>query len=169
MNRFMLLALFAFTPLAFAQYCDVVYTMDTDVVLTPGAEPLNVGTIVGFAYGLPLVDAEANTKLGKKIINEASKQQDKGGPYIATYSEMRSCDGKPAVRADGVFVQGVTLKGSNAIARVALKVGDEVTQRYEKRAARGDKFADDGHAHAKKIKRDPNTQKRERAPIVAGD
>ena len=129
---------------------------------------MNVGTVVGFAYGLPLADAEDNTRLGKKIINEASKQQDKGGPYIATYSEMRSCDGKPAVQADGVFVQGVTLKGANAISRVGLKVGEELTQRSEKRAAKGDKFAND-HSKAKKIKRDPNTQKRERAAIVAGD
>ena len=170
MNKILVLALALFSTAAFAQtFCDVIYTLDTDVVVAPGAEPVNVGTVVGFAYGLPLADAEDNTKLGKKIIDEASKQQDKGGPYIATYSEMRSCNGGPATRADGVFVQGVTLKGGNAIARVALKVGDQVTQRYEKRAARGDKFADDGHGHAKKIKRDPNTGKRERAAIVAGD
>ena len=169
MKKLLVLALTLFSTAAFAQTCDVIYTLDTDVVITPGAEPVNVGTVVGFAYGIPFADAVDNTRLGRKIIDEASKQQDKGGPYIATYSEMRSCDGGPAVKADGVFVQGVTLKGSNAIARVALKVGDEVTQRYEKRAARGDKFADDGHAHAKKIKRDPNTQKRERAPIVASD
>ena len=169
MKQLMMLVLLVFAPLAFAQtFCDVIYTLDTDVVVAPGSDPVNVGTVVGFAYGLPLADAEDNTRLGKKIINEASKQQDKGGPYIATYSEMRSCNGGPAVRADGVFVQGVTLKGSNAVGRVALKVGDEITQRYEKRAAKGDKFAND-HSKAKKIKRDPNTAKRERAPIVAGD
>ena len=168
MKTMMALALALFSTAAFAQFCDVIYTMDVDVVLAPGAEPMNVGTSVGFAYGIPLADAEDNTRLGKKIINEASKQQDKGGPYIATYSEMRSCDGKVPVRADGIFVQGVTLKGANAISRVALKVGEEVTQRYEKRAAKGDKFGND-HSKAKKIKRDPNTQKRERAPIVAGD
>jgi len=169
MKKFWALLAFAFIPAAFAQtFCDVIYTLDTDVVVAPGSDPVNVGTVVGFAYGLPLADAEDNTRLGKKIINEASKQQDKGGPYIATYSEMRSCNGGPAVRADGVFVQGVTLKGSNAVGRVALKVGDEITQRYEKRAAKGDKFAND-HSKAKKIKRDPNTAKRERAPIVAGD
>jgi len=169
MNKILVLALALFSTAAFAQFCDVIYTMDVDVVLAPGAEPMNVGTSVGFAYGIPLADAEDNTRLGKKIINEASKQQDKGGPYIATYSEMRACDGKPAVRADGVFVKGVTLAGSVKIAEVGLAVGKEINDRYKKRAAKGDKFADDGHSHGKKIKRDPNTQKRERAPIVAGD
>ena len=168
MKKLLVLALTLFSTAAFAQTCDVIYTLDTDVVITPGAEPVNVGTVVGFAYGIPFADAVDNTRLGRKIIDEASKQQDKGGPYIATYSEMRSCDGGPAVKADGVFVQGVTLKGGNKIARVALKVGDEVTKRYEKRAEKGDKFAND-HSKAKKIKRDPNTQKRERAPIVASD
>ena len=168
MKRLLVLMLSLFSSTAFAQFCDVVYTMDTDVVLKAGAEPVNAGTVVSFAYGIPLADADENTRLGKKIINEASKQQDKGGPYLSTYSEMRSCDGKPAVKADGVFVQGVTLKGGNAIARVALKVADEITQRYEKRAAKGDKFAND-HSKAKAIKRDPNTAKRERAPIVSGD
>jgi len=168
MKAILILALALFASAAIAQTCDVVYTLDTDVVLSPGAEPVNVGTVVGFAYGLPLADAEDNTRLGKKIINEASKQQDKGGPYLATYSEMRSCDGKPAVQADGVFVQGVTLKGSNAVGRVALKVGDEITQRYEKRAAKGDKFAND-HSKAKKIKRDPDTKKRQRDAIISGD
>ena len=169
MNKILVLALAMFSGAAFAQYCDVIYTMDVDVEMTPGADPINISTIVSFAYGLPLADAEANTKLGKKIINEASKQQDKGGPYIATYSEMRACDGKPAVRADGVFVKGVTLAGSVKIADVGLAVGKEINDRYKKRADKGDKFADDGHSHGKKIKRDPNTQKRERAPIVAGD
>ena len=169
MKKILVLALAMFSGAAFAQFCDVIYTMDVDVQTTPGGEPLNINTIVGFAYGLPLADAEANTKLGKKIINEVSKQQDKNGPYIATYSEMRSCDGKPATRADGVFVQGVTLKGSVKIADVGLAVGKEINDRYKKRADKGDKFADDGHSHGKKIKRDPNTQKRERAPIVAGD
>ena len=168
MNKIFVLALALFSGAAFAQFCDVIYTMDVDVEMTPGAEPININTVVGFAYGLPLADAEANTKLGKKVINEASKQQDKGGPYLATYSEMRSCDGKVPVRADGIFVQGVTLKGANAISRVALKVGEEVTQRYEKRAAKGETFGND-HSKAKKIKRDPNTGKRERQAIVAGD
>jgi hypothetical protein len=168
MKQVLIFALALFSTAVFAQTCDVVYTMDTDVVLAPGSDPVNVGTVVGFAYGIPKADAEDNTRLGKKIINEASKQQDKGGPYIATYSEMRSCDGGPAIKADGVYVQGVTLKGSTVIDRVALKVADEITKRYEKRAAKGDKFAND-HSKAKKIKRDPNTQKRERSPIVAGD
>ena len=168
MKKILVLALAMFSGAAFAQFCDVIYTMDVDVQTIPGGEPMNVATSVGFGYGVPLADADDNTRLGKKIINEASKQQDKNGPYIATYSEMRSCDGKPAVRADGIFVQGVTLKGANAISRVALKVGEEVTQRYEKRAAKGETFGND-HSKAKKIKRDPNTQKRERPAIVAGD
>ena len=150
-----------------AQVCDVTYTMDTDVVTAPGAEPVNVGTSVGMVYGIPLADAEENTRLGKKIINEASKQQDKGGPYLATYTEMRSCDGGAAVKADGVFVKGVTLAGSNKIGRVGLAVADEVTKRYEKRANRGDRFAHN-HDKAKKIKRGQDG-KRERNKIEAGD
>ena len=46
----------------------------------PGAEPVNVGTVVGFAYGLPLADADENTRLGKKVIDEASKRAGQGGP-----------------------------------------------------------------------------------------
>jgi len=169
MKRILVLALALFSGAAFAQYCDVIYTMDVDVEMTPGADPINISTIVSFAYGLPLADAEANTKLGTKIIKEAGKQDGQGGPYIATYSEMRACDGKPPVRADGVFVKGVTLKGSVKIADVGLAVGKEINDRYRKRGDRGDKFADDGHSKGKKIKRDVNTGKRERAPIVAGD
>jgi hypothetical protein len=168
MKRLTAIALSLFASTAFAQFCDVTYTLDTDVVLAEGAEPVNTGTIVGVAYGLPLADAEDNTRLGKKIINEASKQQDKGGPYLAYYSEMRSCGGGPAVQADGIFVKGVTLNGSNKIGRVALQVGDEVTKRYEKRAQKGDRFAQD-HQKARKIERDGDTKKRKRAAIVAGD
>ena len=151
---------------ALAQTCDISYTTDTDAQLGAG-DPVNIGTVIATAYGIPLADAEDNTRLGKKIINAASKEQDKGGPYIATYSEMRSCDGGPAVKADGIFVKGVTLAGSNKIARVALGVADEVTKRYEKRAAHGDKFAND-HSKAKKVERDSATGKRKRN-IVAGD
>ena len=169
MKRLMMLALLAFAPLAFAQtFCDVTYTVDTDVVLKAGADPVNFTTASTIAHGIPLADAEDNTRLGKKIISATSEQDGKGGPYIITYSEMRSCDGQPAKQADGVFSKGVTMKGGNKIARVALKVGDEITQRYEKRAAKGDKFAND-HAKAKAIKRDPDTKKRHRDPIVAGD
>ena len=83
MKRLMVLAVSLFASTAFAQtFCDVIYTLDTDVVVTPGSEPVNVGTVVGFAYGLPLADAEDNTKLGKKIINEASKQQEIGRAHV---------------------------------------------------------------------------------------
>jgi hypothetical protein len=168
MKRYWVLALLAFAPFAFAQTCDVVYTTDVDVVLAPGSDPVSVATAVGFVYGIPLADAEDNTRLGKRIINEASQQQDKGGPYVVTYSEMRSCDGGPSTKADGVYVQGVTLKGGNKISRVAIKVAEEITKRYEKRADKGDKFAND-HSKAKKIKRDENTKKRQRDPVTASD
>jgi hypothetical protein len=168
MKRLIFAMLYLLAGAAFAQTCDVTYTIDTDVVLAPGADPVNFGTTVAMAYGIPLADAEDNTRLGKKIISAASDQDGQGGPYIFTYSEMRSCNGGPATKADGVFVKGVTLKGANKVARVALKVADEIVQRYEKRAAKGDKFAND-HSKAKAIKRDPNTAKRERQPIVAGD
>ena len=164
--KYWLMALALVAGSAVAQTCDVTYTMDTDVQAGAG-DPVNVGTSVGMVYGIPLADADDNTRLGKKIINAASKEQDKGGPYIATYSEMRSCDGGPAVKADGVFVKGVTLAGSNKIARVGLQVADEITKRYEKRAAHGDKFAND-HSKAKKVERDSATGKRKRN-IIAGD
>jgi hypothetical protein len=165
---FALVALFASPFVAAAQTCDVTYTLDVDAVVKSGSDPVNVATAVMQIYGIPLADAEDNTRLGKKIINEASKQQDKGGPYVGTYSEMRSCNGGAPVKADGIYVQGVTLAGSTKIADVGLKVGAEINDRYKKRAARGDRFAND-HSHAKKIERDSDTKKRKRAPIVASD
>lgn len=133
-----------------AQTCDVIYTIESET-----ADGFDVGSGATTIRALPMADVLDNHAKGLKVIDEASKQQDKGGPYTIELGEFRACDGDVSVKvADGsILVKGVTLAGSNKISRMALKQADPVIKRYEDRAAKGDKVGWD-HKKAKKVKRD---------------
>ena len=151
----LVVALATSSTLALGQVCDVTYTSETET-----ADGQNVMSSSLTVYAIPLADVLDNSARGLRVVNVMSKLQDKGGPYQIETGEVRSCDGKPPERvaATSVMVKGVTLKGSNQISRAALKQADEITQRYEKRAERGDKHGWD-HGKAKKVKRNDLGQK----------
>jgi hypothetical protein len=153
MKRLLLLVLCLFSAAAYAQTCDVTYISDVET-----AAGNDVAYSSAKVYGLPMADVLDNNVLGKKVLNEASKRQDQGGPYTLELSEIRECNGGPPARADGIMVKGVTLKGANAISREALRQADRIVQRYEKRAAKGDKAGWD-HGKARKTKRNDLGQK----------
>jgi hypothetical protein len=133
------------------QTCDVTYTTDVNT-----ADGNDAGLTVNTIPALPMADVLANNALGKKIINETSKQQDKGGPYTINYTETRVCGGGAPVKADGIFVKGVTLRGTNRIADAAIQAAQEMMNRYKDRSDNGAKVAWD-HTKAKKVKLDPDT------------
>jgi len=149
----LLIVLALFSPLTFGQTCDVVYTVDTNIVDASGTEH-DVSTAVANVYALPMADVLDNSAKALKVLDVMSKLQDKGGPYTIETGEVRSCDGKPPekVAATSVLVKGVTLNGSNRIAREALKQFDLIVARYEARGKRGDKMGWD-HGKARKTKR----------------
>lgn len=154
MKRILLVAMLLFAGSVLAQtVCDVVYTTDINVI-EQGVER-DVVTATTTVYGVPMADVLDNSTRALRIVNIASTLQDKGGPYNIETGEVRSCDGKPPERvaATSLLFKGVTLQGSNKIARTALKEADGITHRYEERQAKGAKHGWD-HSKARKTKRD---------------
>jgi hypothetical protein len=160
MKALLAIAALAASTLATAQVCDVTYTVDTTAIDAQGIEH-DVGTAVATLYGVPLADLQDNSAKMFKVVDTMSKLQDSGGPYMAETGEVRSCDGKPPERvlATSVMVKGLTLKGSNKVAREALKQAEDIVRRYENRAARGAKQGWD-HAKARKTPRDDVGQRK---------
>jgi hypothetical protein len=154
MKTILAIAALAASSLAYGQVCDVTYTVDTTAIDAQGVEH-DVGTAIAHLYGVPLDDLKDNSAKMFKVVDTMSKLQDSGGPYMVETGEVRSCDGKPPERvlATSVLVKGLTLKGSNKIAREALKQADLIVKRYENRAARGAKMGWD-HGKARKTPRD---------------
>jgi hypothetical protein len=138
---------FAFAPLAAAQVCNVSYSVEVE------SDGYDVGTNVTTLAGVPIADILDNAEKFKRVIDAASKEQDKGGTYTATMDETRVCDGGAPTRAQGLEVRGVTLAGSVRIADVALKQGEQINNRYKQRAKDGKKVGWD-HAKAAKVQRD---------------
>jgi hypothetical protein len=160
MRTLFAIAALAASTLATAQVCDVTYTMDSTIVDAQGVEH-DVGTTVTHLYGVPLADLEDNSAKMFKVVDLMSKLQDQGGPYMAETGEVRTCDGKvERVLATSVLVKGLTLKGSNKVAREALKQAEDIVRRYENRAARGAKQGWD-HAKARKTPRDDVGKRKE--------
>lgn len=154
MKKILLLVALLFSPLAWSQVCDVTYTSDVDFIAPDGSSH-DASTTTTVVYGVPMSDVLDNNKKGLKIVDMASRLQDKGGPYEIETGEVRSCDGKPPERiaATSVLFKGVTLRGMNQITREALRQASDITRRYEDRDKRGDKRGWD-HSKAKKTKRD---------------
>lgn len=141
-------AVFAATAKA-QTVCDVAYSVETQT-----ADERDVANSKLVIYGVPFADVEDNSAKGMRTLKVAAAMQDKGGPYTIEFSESRSCDGKPYEKfaANSIEVRGVTLDGSNRIARMALKQANEIVERYEKRAAKGEREAWK-HDKARKVKR----------------
>lgn len=139
--------------------CDVTYTVDTNAVDAQGVE-FDVATSVSVVTGMPYADVLDNSAKAFKVVDLMSKLQDKGGPYVIETGEIRSCDGKPPekVMATSVMVKGLTLEGSNRVAREALRQAAFVVDRYEGRAKKGDRMGWD-HKKGHKTKRNDLRQK----------
>lgn len=149
MKRAILFVFAALTAtLAWSQVCDVTYSVDTAT-----ADGNDVGTSVTVVRALPMADVLDNAAKFNQVLDVASKEQEKGGPYTGTMDEVRVCDGGKPVKAQGIEVRGVTLKGANKIGREALKQADAILKRYEQRDAKGANVGWD-HSKAKKVERD---------------
>jgi hypothetical protein len=154
MKRIMVLALSLFATAAFAQTCDVVYSVDVTMTDPAGVEHNVIGPAVLPVYGLPMADVLDNSEHGLKVVKMIGQADGKGGPYMIEVGEVRACDGKPPekVLANSIMAKGVTLKDSNKIQRESLKQQEDILKRYEKRAEKGDRHGWD-HAKANKAKR----------------
>lgn len=141
----------AAAPTAAPNICDQTFsaiteTADHDMVMyLPGP----------FIAAQPWADVQANHAEQIKVLKVLADEQNKGGEYTVTVSETNACDGGPTVRvpSGSLFVEGVTLKGLNKVAREMLKSGDVIVKRYEDREAKGAKMAWN-HKNAKKVQRD---------------
>ena len=132
--------------------CDMIGVVDGSVIVN-GVE-YDSGYVYAFAPAIPMADVHDNHKKWMKVLNAASKEQDKGGPYEAEISEYRSCDGGGAVKiSDGsVWIKGMTLAGSTRVADEGLKQAKLINDRTKARAHDKNSTNHD-HTKAKKIKR----------------
>jgi hypothetical protein len=155
---FVSMLLFATVAVAQPKVCDVTYTVDTNIKV--GADEFDVATAIAVVSAMPYADVLDNSDKALKVLNVMSKQGDKGGPYVIESGEVRSCDGGPPVKvaATSIMVSGVTLEGSNRIAREGLRQAAFIVDRFEKRANRGDKEGWD-HKKGHKTKRNDLHQK----------
>jgi hypothetical protein len=101
-----------------------------------------------------MADVNDNHAKWLKVLNVASQQQDKGGPYDAEMSEFRSCDGGGTVKiADGsVLIKGMTLAGLTRVTDEGLKQAASINDRTKKRS-KNQNSVDHDHTKAKKVKR----------------
>ena len=155
MKYILVVAAFAFAESVGAQVCDVTYTVEVE---TAAGNDVSSGSTT--IYGLPMADVLDNHAKNLKVLDALSKRQDKGGPYTIETGEYRACDGgaKTKIDAGSVMVKGVTLKGANEVARVALAQSGAIIKRYEDKSAKGAKEGWD-HKKAKKVKRNDLGQK----------
>ena len=130
--------------------CEVTYASFTET-----KDHYRVGAMTVTLSSVPWVDVEDNHKKQMRVLDELSKQQDKGGQYEITVTETNTCEDGVTVRVnDGsAYVTGVTLEGSTKVGDVMLQVGKEINDRFKNRAAKGAKVGWD-HSKAKKVKRD---------------
>jgi hypothetical protein len=101
-----------------------------------------------------MADVNDNHAKWMKVLDVASKEQDKGGPYEVEISEYRNCDGGGTVKiSDGsVLIKGMTLAGATKVADEALKQAAAINDRTKKRA-KDKNSVDRDHKKAPKVKR----------------
>jgi len=130
--------------------CDVTYSADTET-----KDHYDVASAVITLKAVPWVDVEDNHKKQMKVLDQMSKEQDKGGEYEVTVTETNTCEDGVTVRiADGsALIMGMTLAGSVRVMDIALQMAKEINDRYRARANKGAKVGWD-HSKAKKVKRD---------------
>jgi hypothetical protein len=140
------------------QFCDMIAVVDSSVTVN-GVE-YDAGYSYGMLPAIPMADVHDNHKKWLKVLDTASKEQDKGGPYSAEVSEYWNCDGSgPVKQADGsVLLKGLTLAGLTHIGDMSLQQGKETNDRTKARS-KNQNSTDHDHSHAKKVKRNDLGQK----------
>ena len=133
-------------------YCDMIGVADGSVMVN-GVEH-DTGFAYGFAPAIPMADVNDNHAKWLKVLDVASKEQDKGGPYQVEVSEYRSCDGGGIVKiTDGsILIKGMTLAGATRVADEGLKQMAAINARTKARAKDANSTNHD-HSKAKKVKR----------------
>ena len=128
----------------------MTYSVETET-----KDHFNVGSASGTMYSVPWADVADNHAKQMKVLDQLSKEQDKGGEYEVTVTETNTCEDGVTVRvADGsALIMGLTLAGSVRVGDIALQQAKEINDRYRNRASRGAKVGWD-HSKAKKVKRD---------------
>lgn len=145
-------------PAAVPKVCDVTYTVDTNVKV--GTDEFDAGTVIAVVNAMPYADVLDNSDRMLKVVKLMAKEDGKGGPYDIESGEVRSCDGGPPakVAATALLTSGVTLRGSNRIARAAWQQMGAIIGRYEARADQGEQMGWD-HRKGHKTKRNDLRQK----------
>lgn len=124
--------LFAFLPgLALAD-CGLTFNMKVDGGGGHGYTSQVVYT------GMTAQDVVDMNKAGLNVVSEASKVQDKKGPYTVTLDGKSVCDGVEAP-VQGVMVQGVTVSGLAKINRSSMKELDRMMKDSEDKHGKGKK------------------------------
>lgn len=138
-------------PASTPNFCDVTYSMDVET--TADQDDVSSASITVRAN--PYQDVAEDHKRQVRILDQISKEQDKGGPYSVTVTETNTCDGGNTVRINtgSIYADGITLEGATRIADVQLQVAREINDRYKSRAKQGAKVGWN-HKNAKKVKRD---------------
>lgn len=132
--------------------CDMIGVADGSAIIN-GVEYDN-GYVYSFAPAIPMADVNDNHAKWLKVLDAASKEQDKGGPYQVELSEFRSCDGGGMVKiTDGsVLIQGMTLAGATRVTDEGLKQAKSINDRTKARS-KNQNSTDHDHSKAKKVKR----------------
>lgn len=132
--------------------CDMIGVVDGSVLLD-GVE-YDAGYVYSFMPAIPMADVNDNHAKWLKVLDEASKQQDKGGPYEVELSEYRTCDGGGTVKiSDGsVVIKGMTLAGLTKVNDMGLQQATAINARTKARV-KDAKSTDHDHKKAKKVKR----------------
>lgn len=134
-------------------FCDMTGIVDASVTMN-GVE-YDAGYSYGFTPAIPKADVADNHTKWTKVLDVASQEQDKGGPYELEISEYRSCEGGGAIKvSDGsALIKGVTLAGLTRIGDEALKQSKAINDRTKARS-KNQNSVDHDHTRAKKVKRD---------------
>ena len=131
MLKYLVLAAF---PLAVsAQTCDLEGTV------TVSHNGQVEARFVSSFYRLPTAEADKMHDRALKVVDVASKVQDKRGQHMVEFDEVRNCNGikTRGNGVAGVMVQGVTLAGATKVSREFEKQMSESTREQEQRAAKG--------------------------------
>jgi len=129
--------------------CDITYTTNAETI-----DGYDVGSIYIFLPAVPMADVIDNHRRNRKVLDIASREQDRGGQYNVEFSEYRACEGGASVKITegGALIAGMTLGGWTRITDETLRQLSGINERTKLRS-KTLKSTDRDHTKAKKVKR----------------